>query len=158
MQTGPSAAGSVQGHVPYGPVTVGGSERVDNSNAVPLDSWMQEYAATHGGRLPRAVLVDRFERPSDRVIVEHYRYVTPDEARVIYIAPEDARAVYRAPEEPRVIYVAPPETGVTYVVPGESRVIYRMRGAWVPESDFVLPPGGMQATPGADGPASPKGE
>ena len=157
MQTNPSAAGSVQGYVPYGPATVGGSERIDNSNAVPLNEWQREYAQTHNGRLPRAILVDRFGDASDRVVGR--RYVTPDEARVIYIAPEDARALYLAPEEPRVIYIAPSDARVVYEAPAGSRVIYRMRGGWVPESELIASPGGgMQATPGANGPASPKGQ
>ena len=151
-QTAPSAAGSVQGYVPYGPASVGGSERIDNSNAVPLDGWEREYAQTHGGNLPRVMVL---ERAADGAVVAPPRYVTPEEARVIYIAPEDARAIHVAPGQPSVVYIAPSNARVVYGVPGEPRVVYR----WVQDPDLVNSPGGdMQATPGANGPASPKGQ
>jgi hypothetical protein len=151
-QTNPSAAGSVQGYMPYGPATVGGSERIDNSNAVPLDAWERDYAQTHGGNLPRVMVV---ERRAEGSVVSSPRYVTPEEARVIYIAPEDARAIYVAPEQPAVVYIAPSDARIVYGVPGESRIVYR----WVTDPDLVNSPGGdMQATPGANGPASPKGQ
>jgi hypothetical protein len=151
-QTIPSAAGSVQGYVPYGPASVGGSERIDNSNAVPLDAWEREYAQTHGGNLPRVRVV---ERAADGALVSSPRYVTPEEARVIYLAPEDARAIHAAPEQPAVVYIAPSDARVVYDGPGKSRVVYR----WVTDPDLVNSPGGdMQATPGANGPASPKAQ
>ena len=128
MQTSPSAAGSVQGYVPPGPASVGGSERMDNSNAVPVDEWAREYAATHGGRVTRDEYLGYVGRRWDAIDVGRRGYLTPEEARVIYVVPENAH----------VIYIVPHET---------------------PPSDvFVDGPGGMQATPGANGPASPKGE
>src|SRR5690348_13071468 len=88
VQTSPSAAGSVQGYVPDGAPSVGGSERIDNSNPVPLDAWAREYAQTHGGHLPPVV------------------YVVPDNAHTIYYIPEHAPATYVSPDA-RVTFVVP---------------------------------------------------
>jgi hypothetical protein len=132
MQTTPSAAGSVQGYIPPGASSVGGSERIDNSNPVPLDTWMQNYAAEHGGHLPRMIYIDQMGHTWDVVDAQRRGHLIPEDARVVYLTPGD--------------------TQVIYVVPGAARVIY------LPQDTAPPGPGGLQATPGANGPSSPKGE
>ena len=140
-QTSPSAAGSVQGYLPEGPPSVGGSERIDNSNPVPLDAWAREYAQLHGGRLPPVV------------------YVVPNEAHTVYYIPEHAPATYVSPDSSVTTFVVPRDAPLTYTIPGDARVIYVLPGGISINDDTAVPgPGGMQVTPGADGPSSPKGE
>lgn len=144
MQGVMSPGGSIQGAIPAGPQSVGGTERFDNSNGVPLEGALREYAQEHGGHLP-VVFVDENGARWRVVRVEEEPGTVTTETRIVYLTPDVERT----------IAVAPAEGRVTYLDPGEAQVIYL-----VPDDDALVAPGpgGMQATPGEDGPASPKGE
>jgi hypothetical protein len=150
MQTGPSPGGSVQQAIPPGPASVGGSERIDNSNGVPLHDWARTYAQEHGGHLPPAVVIDEAGQSWDEVGVESGQANDQDAPRVIMLRPHGERIVVLSPDNDRVVYVEPDGTRVLYLTPEDQAI---------PE-DEIPPPsaGGMQATPGYDGPGSAKGQ
>jgi hypothetical protein len=145
MQNGPSPAGSVQQALPPGPASVGGSERIDNSNGVPLSDAARVYASENGGQLPPAVIVDDAGRAWD---VVGFEPATGDDAHALLLRPHGGADV---------IVVTPGSEGTTYVEPDGTRVIYLVPEAML-EDDAASAGGGMQATPGADGPDSPKGQ
>ena len=145
MQGVTSPGGSIQGTIGAGPQSVGGTERFDNSNGVPLEGALREYAQEHGGHLP-VVFVDENGARWRIVRVEEEPDADSAQARIVYLTPDVERAIAVAPVEGRVIYLEPGEAQVIYLAPDD-------------EDAFVAPgPGGMQATPGLDGPDSPKGE
>jgi hypothetical protein len=145
MQGVTSPGGSIQGSIVAGPQSVGGTERFDNSNGVPLEGALREYAQEHGGHLP-VVFVDENGARWRIVRVEEEPGAVGTQTRIVYLAPDVERTIAVAPAESRVIYLEPGEAQVIYLVPGD-------------EDAYVAPgPGGMQATPGEDGPDSPKGE
>jgi hypothetical protein len=145
MQSGPSPGGSIQGAIDAGPQSVGGTERFDNSNGVPLTGALREYAQEHGGRLP-VVFVDEDGTRWRIVHIEAEPAAVNRQARIVYLTPDVERTIAVAPAEGQVIYLEPGGAQVIYVVPDD-------------EDALVAPgPGGMQATPGEDGPNSPKAE
>ena len=145
MQGVTSPGGSVQGAIGAGPQSVGGTERFDNSNGVPLGGALREYAQEHGGHLP-VVFVDDNGARWRIVRVEEAPGAVTTETRIVYLTPETERTIAVAPVEGQANYLEPGEAQVIYLVPDD-------------EDAYVAPgPGGMQATPGLDGPDSPKGE
>ena len=80
MQNGMSTARSVQGAVSAGPESVGGSERIDNTNDLPFDAGARGY------------LQDVYPAPRERV-------TTPDAGRALDIVPDAPEEMYRLPED-----------------------------------------------------------
>lgn len=150
MQNGPSPGGSVQQVVPPGPDAVGGSERIDNTNGVPLSDWARTYAQEHGGHLPPAIAIDEAGRPWSVVGVESSQTDDEDAPRVILLRPQGERIVVLSPGDDRTVYIEPDGTRVLYLTPQDEA----MPGDEIPPPS----PGGMQATPGYDGPGNAKGQ
>lgn len=114
---GPSPAGSVQGVVPPGPASVGGTERVDNSNGIPLTEGARTYAQQHGGHLPPAVLVDGEGNAWDVVGVEAYDQAATDSPQVILLRPHGDLMTLVAPDGSETVYVEPNGDRVIYLLP-----------------------------------------
>jgi hypothetical protein len=110
LQTAPSVRGSTMNSTMPGPGAVGGSERMDNTNPAPLDTWMQDYAATHEGRITRREFLDQMGNRWDTLDAQHHGYLTPDEARGIYSQRQSVRPAMSGSE------VTP-----GYMGPGSSR-------------------------------------
>jgi hypothetical protein len=151
-QTGPSPGGSVQNYVPPGPASVGGTERVDNSNGVPLSEPARVYAQQHGGHLPPTVVVDHAGRAWDVVGAEPADAGNANSSTVIFLRPHG---------EGEVAVVPGGET--VYTVPDDADDVTVMRvlpDGTLYDMDVVPPegPGGMQSTPGYMGPGSDKGQ
>lgn len=91
MQTAPAPAGSTDNPLMPGPQSVGGSERMDNTNAAPLDAWIDDYAAAHQGRIDREVLLDQMGHRWDAIDAQRRGYLTPEEARGIYLPRQTVR-------------------------------------------------------------------
>jgi hypothetical protein len=141
MQNGGlSPGGSVQGYIPPGPASVGGTERIDNSNGVPLTEPARNYAQENGGHLPPTVIVDAEGNTWDVVGVEPSDANDEDSAQIIFLRPPGARAGVVAPDDDETVDVAPDAGGSVDLLPEDAA------------------PGGMQATPGAMGPRSDKGQ
>jgi len=69
-----------QGSTVTAPQSVGGSERMDNTNpAAPLDAWMRDYAATHNGRITREEYLNQMEQRWNAADAQHRGYLTQDE-------------------------------------------------------------------------------
>jgi hypothetical protein len=89
MQNNPNPAVTApQGNTVDAPQSVGGSQRMDNTNAAanPLDAWMSDYAAAHNGRITREEFLDQMGNRWDAVDTQRQGYLTPDEARDIFTA------------------------------------------------------------------------
>lgn len=139
MQSGgPSPGGSVQGYIPPGPASVGGTERVDNSNSVPLTNAERIYAQENGGHLPPTVVVDAEGNAWDVVGVEPSDANDADSTHMIFLRPHRVRTIVVAPDDNPTVYLAPDEDRTTYSLPSG--------------------PGGMQATPDDMGPDNDKGQ
>jgi hypothetical protein len=146
---GPSPGGSVQGYIPPGPASVGGTERVDNSSGVPLTDAQRTYAQENGGHLPPTVVVDAEGNAWDVVEVEPSDANDVDSTQTIFLRPHGERAVVVAPNDDETVYLAPEDGPTIDLLPGDA---YTLRA--VPPNG----PGGMQATPGYMGPGSDKGQ
>ena len=90
---GPSPGGSVQGYIPPGPASVGGTERVDNSNGVPLNDAARTYAQENGGHLPPTVIIDAEGNAWDVVGVEPSDANDADSTQMIFLRPHGERTV-----------------------------------------------------------------
>ena len=104
MQNNPNpVVATPQGDTVEGHQAVGGSQRMDNTNAAadPLDAWMSDYAATHDGRISRDEFLDQMGNRWDAIDAERHGYLSPDQARGIYSAHADDA----------VPSVSPPRTG-----------------------------------------------
>ena len=77
-----------QGNTVDGHQAVGGSQRMDNTNAAanPLDAWMSDYAAAHDGRISREEFLDQMGNRWDAIDTEQHGYLSPDQARGIFSA------------------------------------------------------------------------
>jgi len=137
---GPSPGGSVQGYVPPGPASVGGTERVDNSNGVPLTEPERTYAQENGGHLPPTVVIDAEGNAWDVVGVEPSDANDADSPQIVFLRPHGERAVVVSPDNRETLYVTPDVDGSILLLPGDAN------------------PGGMQSTPGSMGPGSDKGQ
>jgi hypothetical protein len=147
---GPSPGGSVQGYIPPGPASVGGTERVDNSNGVPLTDPARTYAQENGGHLPPTVIVDAEGNAWDVVGVEPSDASDADSTQLIFLRPHGERAAVVTPDNDRTVYAAPDSNETLYVAPDADRTMH-----WLPNDEN---PGGTQAMPGYMGPASDKGQ
>ena len=87
-QTNPNAAVETpQGDTVTAPQSVGGSERMDNTNpAAPLDTWMSDYAAAHNGRITRDEFLNQMGQRWDAADAQHRGYLTPDEIDNVFPA------------------------------------------------------------------------
>lgn len=56
----------------------------DQSMSPPMDTWMNDYAATHNGRITREEFMNEMARRWDMHDAQRRGYMTPDEARQIY--------------------------------------------------------------------------
>jgi len=146
---GPSPGGSVQGYIPSGPASVGGTERFDNSNGVPLTDAERTYAQENGGHLPPTVIIDAEGNAWDVVGVEPSDANDGDSPQMIFLRPHGERTVVVAPNDNAMRYIAPNEDRTVYLLPGDADALHAL-----PPSG----PGGMQATPGYMGPGSDKGQ
>jgi len=101
LQNGMSPAGSVQDAVPAGAESVGGSERSDNTNAVPVEAGAAGY------------LQDTSPAPHEPVIA-------PDAGRALDVAPDEPHEMYRLPEDRDTLSDATPRrsTGGMQATPG----------------------------------------
>lgn len=147
---GPSPGGSVQGYVPPGPAAVGGTQRVDNSNGVPLSEPARSYAQEHGGHLPPTVVIDADGNAWDVVDVAPANAADQDSPQVIFLRPHGESDAAVAPDDDETVSVVPEEDGaIIRFLPDDAELITP-----VPPSG----PGGMQSTPGYMGPGSDKGQ
>jgi hypothetical protein len=138
---GPSPAGSVQGVVPPSAPSVGGTERVDNSNGIPLSDAARVYAQRNGGNLPPVVVLDQQGNAWDVVGVEAYDETAQNSPQVILLRPH-ARAATTVvvPDSSETVYVQPNGDRVVYLFPNNDASIDMMG---------VAPPGagGLQSSP-----------
>ena len=109
MQNGMSTAGSVQDAFPAGPESVGGSERIDNTNDVPFDARAGGY-------------------PQDVYPAPRERATTPDAGRALDIVPDEPEEMYRLPEDRDTLSDATPRRSAGgmqatpgYTVPGSAK-------------------------------------
>jgi hypothetical protein len=85
MQQNPSPnAGASQGAMSAAPNSVGGSERMDNSNPAGFDAWMRDYATSHNGRITRDEYMRQMGQRWDAIDAQRQGYLTPDQAHGIY--------------------------------------------------------------------------
>lgn len=56
----------------------------DQSMRLPMGTWMNDYAATHNGRITREEFMNEMERRWDMRDAQRRGYMTPDEASQIY--------------------------------------------------------------------------
>lgn len=56
----------------------------DQSMPLPMDTWMNDYAATHHGRITREEFMNEMARRWDMHDAQRRGYMTPDEASQIY--------------------------------------------------------------------------
>ena len=113
MQNGMARAGSVEGAILPGPEAVGGSERIDNTNDMPVgESRMthDEPGAVHDSS--RGIYL--IPGDADAIIL------TPDAGRVLDVAPDEPQELYRLPEDRDVLSDAtpPPSAGGMQATPG----------------------------------------
>ena len=141
---GPSPGGSVQSVVPPGPASVGGTERVDNSNGVPLSEAGRAYAQQHGGNQPPVVVMDNEGNAWDVVGVEAYDSTAQNSPQVILLRPHGQVEAFIAPDASETVYVEPNGDRVVYIKPGHDTSSMNTGSAM----DSV-PPGacGMRASP-----------
>lgn len=89
MQNNPNPAVTApQGSTVQGHQAVGGSQRMDNANpaAAPLDTWMNDYATAHNGRITREEFMDQMGERWDAADTGRNGYLSADEARDIFTA------------------------------------------------------------------------
>jgi hypothetical protein len=150
---GPSPAGSVQGAVPPNAAAVGGTERFDNSNGIPLSDAARAYAQRNGGNLPPVVVMDRDGTAWDVAGVEPYDHTTANSPQVILLRPHgQAATAIVAPDGTETVYVQPNGDRVVYLAPNNDPTAHRMD---------MAPPGagGLQPSPpGYMGENSDKGQ
>jgi hypothetical protein len=137
---GPSPAGSVQSAVPPNAAAVGGTERVDNSNGIPLSDAARAYAQRNGGNLPPVVVMDRNGTAWDVVGVEPYD-TTPNAPQVILLRPHGrvATAIV-VPDGSETVYVQPNGDRVVYLAPSDDTSARMMDRAPPGASGFQLSP------------------
>ena len=113
MQNGMSPAGSVEGAVPPGPEAVGGSERIDNTNDMPLGAPRMIYDEPGVGYEQSRVI---YLIPGDADAIT----LTPDAGTVLDVAPDEPEELYRLPEDRDVLSDAtpPPSAGGMQATPG----------------------------------------
>jgi len=77
-----------QGSTVGGAAAVGGSQRVDNTNpaAAPMDTWMNDYAASHNGRITRREFMDEMGNRWDAIDAQRQGYLTPEQAQGMFTA------------------------------------------------------------------------
>ncbi|HEX6792743.1 MAG TPA: hypothetical protein VF304_02730 [Casimicrobiaceae bacterium] len=76
--------GHSQATAPLGktPDSVGAN---DQSQQIPnMDTWMNDYATAHNGRISREEFMDQMGRRWDRYDTQRNGYLTPEQARGIY--------------------------------------------------------------------------
>lgn len=113
LQNGMSAGASVAGAVAPGPESVGGSERIDNTNDVPLDQSRVIFEEPPGVYdHPRVIYL----LPGDQDAI----VVTPDAGTVLDVTPHEPQELYRLPEDRDVLTDAnpPPSAGGMQATPG----------------------------------------
>jgi hypothetical protein len=149
---GPSPGGSVQGAMPPGPSSVGGTERIDNSNGVPLSDAARIYAQRNGGNSPPVVVMDNDGNAWDVVGVEAYDATTQNSPQVILLRPHARAAAVVAPDGSETVYVQPNGDRIVYLFPENDASVNMMN---------VAPQGasGLQSSPpGYMGENSDKGQ
>ena len=69
---------------------VGGNNRTMSFS--PLNTWMDEHAASHQGRISREEFMSQMNQRWDTLDAQKRGYLTPDEARGIYSSPSEQAA------------------------------------------------------------------
>jgi hypothetical protein len=120
MQNGASPAGSAEGAIAPGAESVGGSERIDNTNHVPLaDAWMIDGEAGILYDSSRVIYV----LPGDAGAARE-----PDAGQVLDVAPDEPLELYRLPQDRDMLSDATPPPSASgmqatpgYVRPGSAK-------------------------------------
>ena len=102
-------AGSM-GTAPLGktPNTVGAN---DQSPRLPnMDTWMNDYAAAHNGRITRQEFMDQMGNRWDMRDTQRHGYMSPDEVRGIYTPDDQAARPARSGSEVTPGYMGPGST------------------------------------------------
>lgn len=83
---------------------VGGN---DQSMRLPMDTWMNNYAASHNGRITREEFMDQMGSRWDMRDSQRRGYMTPEEARGIYGSDDQAARPARSGSEVTPGYMGP---------------------------------------------------
>ncbi len=87
---------------------VGGN---DQSTRLPnMDTWMNDYATKHNGRITREEFMDQMGNRWDMRDAQRHGYMTPDEARGIYESDDQAARPARTGSEVTPGYMGPGST------------------------------------------------
>jgi hypothetical protein len=79
--------------------SIGGSDRLGNTNSDNFNTWMSDYASQHNGRITREEFLAQMGNRWDQLDAQHQGYLTPDQVEeILVITPDTASA-------------APPRTG-----------------------------------------------
>ena len=73
--------------------SIGGSDRLGNTNSDNFNTWMSDYASQHNGRITREEFLAQMGNRWDQLDAQHQGYLTPDQVEeILVITPDTASA------------------------------------------------------------------
>jgi hypothetical protein len=76
--------------------TIGGQDRLGNTNSDNFNTWMSDYASQHNGHITRQEFLSQMGNRWDRLDAEHQGYLTPVQVQeILIITPAESSAPAR---------------------------------------------------------------